>query len=408
MCARARDFCVWVWSIFTCLVMSSSKKLKLDPRQRRFELRNNNLLLTDGASNTTDEQDLDDGDTQRTRRGVLESWRSFTELEWKKKYPWIQARFDGIYCIYCSHGHASTRNKSGKFVTVAFTGNHPDKLAKHDSSVTHQTCASDYREFQARESSSSSIVQIINQSNTLTVDEDALCDSMKCMYWLAKHEVPNSLFCPLLDVCVLMGNTTLPMLYKAKYLNYRSEQIKAEFLTCIGSSLEEQLLENLGKSPYFSLVIDEATDISVHKQLGICVQYIDHQSANVQVDFLKLIELPQGTADVICDTVITYLTIGSLNLERLAGGATDGASVMVGSNKGVVTRIKGVVPKFISTHCSAHRLQLAACHAAESIPEVVKFQSTVNQIYVYFSRSYKQNRQTSRNGKSFTLNSSNC
>ena len=181
------------------------------------------------------------------------------------------------------------------------------------------------------------------------------------------------------------------MLDKAKNLNYRSEPIKAEFLTCIGSSLEEQLLENLGKSPYFSIVIDESMDISVHKELGICVQYIDHQSANVQVDFLKLLELPQGTADVICDTVITYLTKGSLNLERLAGGATDGVSVMVGSSTGVVTRIKGVVPKFISTHCSAHRLQLAACHAAESIPEVVKFQSTINQIYVYFSRSMNRN-----------------
>ena len=84
----------------------------------------------------------------------------------RKKYPWIQARSDGIYCAYCSHSHASTRNKSGKFVKVALTGNRPDKLAKHNSSVTHQNCASDYREFQARESSSSSIAQIIDQSNT--------------------------------------------------------------------------------------------------------------------------------------------------------------------------------------------------------------------------------------------------
>ena len=119
---------------------------------------------------------------------------------------------------------------------VAFTGNRPD-IAKHDSSVTHQNCASDYREFQARESSSSSIAQIIDQSNTLTVDEDALVDSMRCLYWLAHHEVPNSLFCPLLNVCVLLGNTTLPLLNKAKNLNYRSEQIKAEFLTCIGSCI---------------------------------------------------------------------------------------------------------------------------------------------------------------------------
>ena len=148
----------------------------------------------------------------------------------------------------------------------------------------------------------------MNQSNTLTVDEDAFCDSMKCMYWLAKHEVPNSLFSPILDLCVILGNDTLPMLDKAKNLNYRSEQIKAEILTCIGSSLEEQLLEKVARSSYYSIVIDESTDITVHKQLGICVQYIDHHSACVQVEFLKLLELSQGTADIICDTVIKYLS----------------------------------------------------------------------------------------------------
>ena len=74
----------------------------------------------------------------------------------------------------------------------------------------------------------------------------------------------------------------------------------------------------------------------------------------------------------------------NLDFEKLAGGATDGAAVMVGSSTGVVTRIKNIVPKFISTHCSAHRLQLAACDVAESI---------VNQIYVFFSRSTNRTAQ---------------
>lgn len=68
------------------------------------------------------------------------------------------------------------------------------------------------------------------------------------------------------------------------------------------------------------------------KQLGICVQYIDHHSACVQVEFLKLLELSQGTADIICDTVIKYLSEKSpidLDLEKLAGGATDGAAVIL-------------------------------------------------------------------------------
>ena len=83
----------------------------------------------------------------------------------------------------------------------------------------------------------------------------------------------------------------------------------------------------------------------------------------------------------------------NLDFEKLAGGATDGAAVMVGSSTGVVTRIKNIVPKFISTHCSAHRLQLAACDVAESVPAVVHFQSIVNQIYVFFSRSTNRTAQ---------------
>ena len=58
----------------------------------------------------------------------------------------------------------------------------------------------------------------------------------------------------------------------------------------------------------------------------------------------------------LCCTVPDYLSVKApviLDLQKMAGGATNGASVMVGSHMGVVTKIKDVVPKFISTHCSA-------------------------------------------------------
>ena len=75
------------------------------------------------------------------------------------------------------------------------------------------------------------------------------------------------------------------------------------------------------------------------------------------VKFLWLLEMFQGTADVICETVINYLSVEApvvLDLQKMAGGVTNGASVMVGSHMGVVTKIKNVVPKFISTHSSAY------------------------------------------------------
>ncbi len=211
-----------------------------------------------------------------------------------------------------------------------------------------------------------SVVKIIQRSSILTV-EGAFCDSLKCMYWhwIAKHEVQyTSLFSPLLD----LGNESLPLFNKAKNMTYRSEQIKGEMIVTIGCCIEHQFLRDVVNSPYFSIIIDEATDVSVHKQLGICVQYIDCTSGSIMVRFLGLLEISQGTADEICETFVNYISLKApvvLDLQKMAGGATDSASVMVGSRMGVVTRIKDMVPKFISTHCSVHRLSLAASDSAD-------------------------------------------
>ena len=53
----------------------------------------------------------------------------------------------------------------------------------------------------------------------------------------------------------------------------------------------------------------------------------------------------------------------------------------------VRTRLKEQVPNFIATHCVAHRLSLATCNAAEKSGLVKRFQHTLNEVYVYFSRS---------------------
>ena len=60
---------------------------------------------------------------------------------------------------------------------------------------------------------------------------------------------------------------------------------------------------------------------------------------------------------------------------------------MVGCESGVTTRLKSVVPILIATHCSAHRLSLAACDASNASSMIQRFQRILNQIYVFFSRS---------------------
>lgn len=122
------------------------------------------------------------------------------------------------------------------------------------------------------------------------------------------------------------------------------------------------------------MIFDEATDISVHKQLGLCIQYIS-PSGKVVARNLKMLEIPQGSADSITQAILHYISNSQLDLQKMAGGASDGASVMMGRVNGVMAQLKGIVPFFIATHCAAHHLSSQAC---EAVPCAKRFEKLIN------------------------------
>ena len=181
-----------------------------------------------------------------------------------------------------------------------------------------------------------------------TVDEKAFMDRLRCMYYLNKREIAHTtnFAASLKELCMLIGNDSLPLLQNGANVNYNSEQAMAEMVEAIGVSLEEQFLREVQASPYYSIIIDEATDISVTKQLGLCIQYLG-EGGKTCVKYLKLLELSKGTADVIIDAIVDYLTAKApvvLDIQKMAGGACGEASVMLGVHNGVVSRLKAKVP----------------------------------------------------------------
>ena len=89
-----------------------------------------------------------------------------------------------------------------------FTGVHPDVVKWHESnSVLHFKNATVYRE---------GIKRSRKRKAALTVDGEAFCDALKCLYWLAKHEILHTTnFNPLCDLCIDLSNTTLTRLQAA-------------------------------------------------------------------------------------------------------------------------------------------------------------------------------------------------
>ena len=67
------------------------------------------------------------------------------------------------------------------------------------------------------------------------VDEKAFMDGLRCMYYLNKREIAHTTnFASLKELCMLLGNDSLPLLRTGANVNYNSEQAMAEMVEAIG------------------------------------------------------------------------------------------------------------------------------------------------------------------------------
>lgn len=138
-------------------------------------------------------------------------------------------------------------------------------------------------------------------------------------------------------------------------------------------------------------MIDESCDLGVEKKLVICVRYVINSETSSL--YLGSVSVNDGKAHTITRHVIETLQIVGLDLSNMVGLGTDGADTMTGHKNGVGGPDEKQVCPFCntSTHCFAHRLNLACVDAMKEIQELDKFRSMFNALYIHFSTSAVRN-----------------
>ena len=180
-----------------------------------------------------------------------------------------------------------------------------------------------------------------------------------------------SLYGSMLEAVKLMGCDKLIHLYHGENTKYSSHRITHQFLQVLGKQIEKSELGHLLQSPFYSIMVDESTDISIAKEMVMYGRYLD-SGAVIKMSFLRIVELPNGSADTVEEAFLSYLSDRSISLSNLVGFGSDDAAVMTGRVSGVATRLKQKQPSLTSIHCVAHRLALAAGQAGEKIPYLAK------------------------------------
>lgn len=143
------------------------------------------------------------------------------------------------------------------------------------------------------------------------------------------------------------------------------------------------------KRVYFSVLIDESTDISNNKIFCINVKYFDtHGKLNDRLLEIITLDAKDSSAEKLFAAFKQSFNTKQLPLNNIVGFASDNASVMVGKHNSFLTRLKSETYNLIVLPCICHSSALVAnksCSKLSRTPE-----EFLRSIAAYFSLSPKR------------------
>ncbi|KAG1664805.1 Zinc finger protein 862 [Nymphon striatum] len=149
--------------------------------------------------------------------------------------------------------------------------------------------------------------------------------------------------------------------------------------------LDQKLKEKMQECGFFGIIIDESTDLAVHKKLIVYLRYVHR--GEIQTELIGNIRIDNGQADTITEELLIRMRSLGLDVKNLVGLGSDGASVMFGRKGGIGVRLEKDAPHMVHVHCVAHRLALACSDAAKNIPYLKTYKVTLKNLYIHVTGS---------------------
>ena len=179
--------------------------------------------------------------------------------------------------------------------------------------------------------------------------------------------------------------------HMAKYVSipegWRSKNYAFEFVNSINEIMQNETICNVKNAPWHTLIVDESTDITVHKMLVLYIKYREEHDVNYKTVFGGIIQLAACTAHDIVQAITQFYSKHGLDFQRMVMLTSDGASVMLGKNNGVAALLKRQIPHLTKQHCVAHRENLGIDDAWKDVPLMRDVETLLRTVYSTFSRS---------------------
>ena len=151
------------------------------------------------------------------------------------------------------------------------------------------------------------------------------------------------------------------------YDHHITPQAQNEMPKLLALKFLRKIATDIRSSGRYSILADEATDVSNTQQLVICVRWVT-EGLIIKEDFIGLMSLHKASAQKIAAATKNMILRMGLSIEDAKAQCYDGYSTMTRVRNEVATIIKKDNPKCLLTHCYCHALNLAVGGTVKNVP----------------------------------------
>ncbi|CAI7750856.1 unnamed protein product [Closterium sp. NIES-53] len=294
---------------------------------------------------------------------TLEELQLKAKQQWNRHFPWliIGDTSEGQPCMRCKicmvyadpESHYGARGEGGIDIQK-------QTMRKHQWSIRHREAKGWLEQREGPQKKQAAISNFGDKS----AETQRLIKLLLTVRFLCKSDTPIVMFMTLVQFMAEMGTPEMPAKDQGTYCSTYSFKQLVEALVCY---LKAKQMQHISLSPYVGLQLDESTDRRRGKHMIVYATFL--RGTVVVTEFFANLSIEKCDAGSLEAVLLTHLAACGLELQRISGMTTDGASVMTGGQTGLVARLRTRVPHIVPCHCVAHREALAAKDAAEEFPE---------------------------------------
>ena len=215
-------------------------------------------------------------------------------------------------------------------------------------------------------------------------DKDQLTTKFNCVYYLLKLERS---FVDYPELLKLQQKNKGPEIVTS----YKTDRAAADFSQSIADTYHHELIENLSKARYYSILNDGSSDTSVSEKELVYV--LLREDGFPKIKFVSIENVKNANAEDILDFIKESYRLGTTDIYKgIVGLNVDGASVNTGKFTGLGARMKEKTPWLEVNHCFNHRLGLTLKDVFRQSPAFESIESLITNLYNLYQTSPKRLR----------------